>query len=193
MVYSYTQISQYLRCPRSYRYRYLDGWRKKKTRGLWLLAAVLRMLSELTSGKRTVRGAFQGMGGAIRDAPFEWEKGADLGSVGASGSPSAAEIRAGRSGSHPQVRSIISRSNFFQTLPGSDFVAYIDAIGAVDGMRCLIDWKTTTSRYPEGPEGLLSLYPQLICYSWITGIPEGAWLFSSKAASRDSIFEGNDL
>jgi CRISPR/Cas system-associated exonuclease Cas4 (RecB family) len=33
MVYSYTQISQYLRCPRSYRYRYLDGWREKETRG----------------------------------------------------------------------------------------------------------------------------------------------------------------
>src|SRR5690348_11443592 len=32
MVYSYTQISQYLRCPRSYRYRYLDGWQKKDTR-----------------------------------------------------------------------------------------------------------------------------------------------------------------
>ena len=32
MVYSYTQISQYLRCPRSYRYRYLDGWREKDTR-----------------------------------------------------------------------------------------------------------------------------------------------------------------
>jgi hypothetical protein len=32
MVYSYTQISQYLRCPRSYRYRYLDGWREKETR-----------------------------------------------------------------------------------------------------------------------------------------------------------------
>src|SRR5690242_21801639 len=32
MVYSYTQISQYLRCPRSYRYRYLDGWRDKETR-----------------------------------------------------------------------------------------------------------------------------------------------------------------
>ena len=29
---SYTQISQYLRCPRSYRYRYLDGWREKETR-----------------------------------------------------------------------------------------------------------------------------------------------------------------
>ena len=32
MVYSYTQISQYLRCPRSYRYRYLDGWCEKETR-----------------------------------------------------------------------------------------------------------------------------------------------------------------
>src|SRR6476660_5346243 len=32
MIYSYTQISQYLRCPRSYRYRYLDGWREKETR-----------------------------------------------------------------------------------------------------------------------------------------------------------------
>jgi hypothetical protein len=29
MIYSYTQISQYLRCPRSYRHRYLDGWKEK--------------------------------------------------------------------------------------------------------------------------------------------------------------------
>ena len=32
MVYSYTQISQYLRCPRSYRYRYLDGWQEIEER-----------------------------------------------------------------------------------------------------------------------------------------------------------------
>jgi dTDP-4-amino-4,6-dideoxygalactose transaminase len=32
MIFSHTQISQYLRCPRSYRYRYLDGWREKETR-----------------------------------------------------------------------------------------------------------------------------------------------------------------
>jgi CRISPR/Cas system-associated exonuclease Cas4 (RecB family) len=32
MAYSYTQISQYLRCPRSYRYRYLNGWQEKETR-----------------------------------------------------------------------------------------------------------------------------------------------------------------
>jgi CRISPR/Cas system-associated exonuclease Cas4 (RecB family) len=32
MVYSYTQISQYLVCPRRYRHRYLDGWQEKDTR-----------------------------------------------------------------------------------------------------------------------------------------------------------------
>src|SRR5262249_28090421 len=32
MVFSFSQISQYLRCPRSYRYRYLDGWQEKETR-----------------------------------------------------------------------------------------------------------------------------------------------------------------
>jgi hypothetical protein len=32
MTYSYTQISRYLRCPRHYRRRCLDGWREKDTR-----------------------------------------------------------------------------------------------------------------------------------------------------------------
>ena len=41
MVYSYTQINQYLRCPRSYRYRYLDGWREKETRAGLLFGRAL--------------------------------------------------------------------------------------------------------------------------------------------------------
>ncbi len=53
---------------------------------------------------------------------------------------------------------------------GNQFVAYLDAIGELDGQYCLMDWKTTTSRYPEAPMGLLTLDPQLICYSWMTGI-----------------------
>jgi len=57
---------------------------------------------------------------------------------------------------------------------GNDFVAYIDAFGKLDGNRCLLEWKTTTSRYPEEPDGLLALDPQLICYSWMRGISEVA-------------------
>ena len=37
----------------------------------------------------------------------------------------------------------------------NDFVAYVDAIGRVDGTRCLIEWKTSSARYPEQPVGLL--------------------------------------
>ncbi len=56
----------------------------------------------------------------------------------------------------------------------NEFRAYVDAIGLLDGTRSVIEWKTTTSRYPEEPEGLLSLDPQLVCYSWLTGIEDVA-------------------
>ncbi len=36
MTYSYTQISQYLTCPRRYRYRYLDGRQEKDVRAVML-------------------------------------------------------------------------------------------------------------------------------------------------------------
>jgi hypothetical protein len=39
---------------------------------------------------------------------------------------------------------------------GNDFVAYLDAVGTLDGKPSLLEWKTTTARYPEEPEGLLA-------------------------------------
>ena len=64
---------------------------------------------------------------------------------------------------------------FTKPLSGqNDFVAYVDAIGELDGTRCLLEWKTTSSRYSEEPAGLLALDPQLVCYSWITGIADVA-------------------
>src|SRR2546429_3983710 len=36
MIYSYTQMSQYLACPRRYRHRYLQGWVEKDTRAAML-------------------------------------------------------------------------------------------------------------------------------------------------------------
>jgi hypothetical protein len=57
---------------------------------------------------------------------------------------------------------------------GNEFIAYVDAIGHLDGTRCLLEWKTTSSRYPEEPKGLLMLDPQLVCYCWITGISDVA-------------------
>jgi hypothetical protein len=56
----------------------------------------------------------------------------------------------------------------------NDFVAYVDAIGKLDGEPCLIEWKTTSSRYSEEPDGLLALDPELVCYFWMTGISQVA-------------------
>jgi hypothetical protein len=56
------------------------------------------------------------------------------------------------------------------------FVGYVDAFGFLDGRKCLIDWKTTSARYPDQPDSLLALDPQLVCYSWLTGEPEVAFV-----------------
>ena len=31
----------------------------------------------------------------------------------------------------------------------TEFLGYVDAIGELDGTRCIIDWKTTSARYPD--------------------------------------------
>src|SRR5437868_14361269 len=40
MTYSYTQLSQYLACPRRYRHHYLDGWREKEERAAMIFGRV---------------------------------------------------------------------------------------------------------------------------------------------------------
>src|SRR5665811_2025005 len=32
---------------------------------------------------------------------------------------------------------------------GNSFVGYVDAIGELDGTPCVLEWKTTSARYPE--------------------------------------------
>ena len=63
---------------------------------------------------------------------------------------------------------------FTRPVGRNEFVAYIDGIGNFYGTRCLLEWKTSASCYPKEPEGLLALDPQLVCYSWMTGISEVA-------------------
>jgi PD-(D/E)XK nuclease superfamily len=63
---------------------------------------------------------------------------------------------------------------FTRPVGRNEFVAYVDAIGTLDGKNCLLEWKTSSARYSEEPAGVLALDPQLVCYSWITGISEVA-------------------
>lgn len=63
----------------------------------------------------------------------------------------------------------------------NEFVAYVDAIGRLDGRACLLEWKTASSRYLEQPDWVVGLDPQQVCYSWITGIHDVAQVVFSAS------------
>ena len=173
-IYSYTQISQYLSCPRRYRYRYLDGWTEKDTRAALLfgrafeqaLAAYFRRedpgatLFQQWAACQSDEGQF-----SPRDS---WDRMLQQGLQLLIRFCQEDRVRVPDPSQNLQVK-------VTKRLSGTnDFVAYIDAIGELDGQRRLLEWKTSSARYPDQIDGLLSLDPQLICYSWITGISDVA-------------------
>lgn len=114
--------------------------------------------------------------GMFRDTAFEYKKGESWDRLVHQGVQLLDRFAQDNRVQIPQPKENL-QIKVVRELPGSNqFVSYIDAIGELDGLRCLIDWKTTTSRYAEEPAGLLSLDPQLICYSWVTGISEVAFV-----------------
>src|ERR1700730_10621077 len=174
MTYSYTQLSQYLVCPRRYKHRYLDGWKEKDTRAAMLFGRAF---------EQAVAAYFQ-----RQDAPAvlyqEWAVHRDSDVHYSNRDSWDRMLQSGvqlleRFAQDDRVRIRQPRRNlqikFTKTLTvQNDFVAYVDAIGELDGTRCLLEWKTTASRYQEEPTGVLALDPQLVCYSWVTGITDVA-------------------
>src|SRR5947199_8304994 len=170
MIYSYTQISQYLACPRRYRHRYLDGWKEKDARAAMLFGrAFEHALAAFFLRQDAAAALFQ-----------EWKPYQDQKLEYSHGDTWDRMLEQGiqllnRFWQDDRVRIRQPRRNlqikFVRPLSSqNEFVAYIDAIGRFDNQRCLLEWKTTSARYPTEPNGLLALDPQLICYSWITRI-----------------------
>jgi len=174
MTYSYTQISQYLTCPRRYRHRYLDGWKEKDTRAAMLFGRAFEQALGAVF-RREDPGAVlfakwsecqsQDLYYSSRDS---WDRMLRQGIMLLTRFCQDNRIEIPQPRRNLQVK-------FTRPVRGNnDFVGYIDAIGRLDGSRCLLEWKTSSTRYPNEPDGLLSLDPQLVCYSWITGIADVA-------------------
>ncbi len=174
MIYSFTQIAQYLRCPRRYRYRYLDGWIERDTRATMIFGRCFEQALAAYFREQDCTAALHKEWGSYRDTALDYGKGDSWDKLVHQGIHLLQMFAQDDRIRIPQPEKDL-QLKMLRSLPnGSEFVAYIDAIGEIDSQRFLIDWKTTTSRYPEEPEGLLSLDPQLICYSWVTGIPDVA-------------------
>jgi hypothetical protein len=174
MTYSYTQISQYLTCPRRYRYRYLDGWKEKDTRAAMLFGrAFERALAAYFLHEDPAAALFREWSDC-QNPELHFSTGDTWDRMLQQGiqlldrfcQDDRIRIRQPQRNVQVKVTKPISGKN--------DFIAYVDAVGRLDGTRCLLEWKTTSRRYPEEPDGLLALDPQLVCYSWMTGIAEVA-------------------
>jgi PD-(D/E)XK nuclease superfamily len=174
MTYSYTQISQYLTCPRRYRHRYLDGWKEKDTRANMLFGRAFEKALAALFLRQDPGAVLFREWGVHQHSPIEychndsWEHMLRQGIQLLERFVQDDRIRIRQPRRNLQIK-------FMRAVSGNnDFVAYVDAMGQLDGKRCLLEWKTSSSRYPEEPQGLLSLDPQLVCYSWVTAISDVA-------------------
>jgi PD-(D/E)XK nuclease superfamily len=174
MTFSYTQVSQYLRCPRSYRFRYLDGWREKESRAALCFGRCFERALAAFFGHEDAGAVLFKEWGTYRDVSLEYSHGDDWERLLRQGIGLLEQFaRDNRIRIHQPQRNM--QKKLVRPLAnGNEFVAYVDAIGRLDGERRLLEWKTTSARYPEQPEGLTSLDLQLVCYSWITGISDVA-------------------
>jgi hypothetical protein len=174
VTYSYTQISQYLTCPRRYRHRYLDGWQEKDTRAAMLFGRAFEQALSAYFLQEDAASALFREWSRCQGQSLYYSKGDNWDRMLQEGiqlldrfcQDDRVRIRQPRRNLQIKFTRPVSKNN--------EFVAYVDAIGKLDGERCLIEWKTTSSRYSEEPDGLLALDPQLVCYSWMTGISQVA-------------------
>lgn len=174
MTYSYSQISQYLTCPRRYRHRYLDGWQEKEQRGAMLFGRAFEQALAALFRRQDPAAALFEQWSAYKQievtypARETWDTMLQEGIHLLTRFIQDGRVRIRRPKTHQQVQ-------FTRALKsGGSFVSYIDAIGDLDGTPCVLEWKTSSARYPEEPAGIIGLDPQLICYSWMTGIDEVA-------------------
>jgi PD-(D/E)XK nuclease superfamily len=134
MTYSYSQISQYLSCPRRYRHRYLDGWKEKDTRAAMLFGRAFEQALSAYFRRNDPGGILFREWAAFKDSNVRYSNGTTWDLM----------LRQGiqlleRFAQDDRIRIRQPRKNLqiklTRPMPkGNDFVAYIDAIGHLDKM-----------------------------------------------------------
>ena len=146
MTYSYTQISQYLTCPRRYRHRYLDGWQEKDTAPPCSSAAASNRRWRLFRHEDPAAVLFEQW--ALQEPGADLLRQRHLGQMFTRvSSCSSALPRTGGSG--PSSRHSAAGPAPRNLSSGNSFVAFVDAIGELDSTPFVLEWKTSSARYPE--------------------------------------------
>jgi hypothetical protein len=162
VTYSYSQLSHYLSCPRRYRHRYLDGWQEKDTRAAMLFGRCFEQALGAYFRKEDAAVTLYREWSQYQKQPLRyserdsWDRMLAQGVQLLNRFSQEDRIRIAQPRKNLQIRFVRPLSG------GNDFVAYVDAMGKLDGRACLLEWKTTAARYSEQPDGLLALDPQLL-------------------------------
>jgi hypothetical protein len=170
MTYSYTQISAYLACPRRYRYHYLEGWQEKELRASMLFGRAFEKALAAYFLHDDCTAVLYDEWAAAKQSELEYGKGDNWAGMLEQGYQLLHRFAQDHRVSVPFPKQNLQRQVLRRLGAEHDFIGYIDAIGELDGMRCVLDWKTSSSCYPVEPQGVIGLDPQLACYSWLTGI-----------------------
>src|ERR1700733_3999607 len=129
VTFSYTQVSQYLRCPRSYRFQYLNGWREKDSRAALCFGRCFeKAIAALFEGEDAGAVLFKEWG-AYREVPLQFSHGDDwerllrqgIGLLEQFARDNRITIRQPKLNMQKKLVRPLSNSN--------EFVAYVDAIG----------------------------------------------------------------
>src|ERR1700750_2573824 len=101
MTYSYTQISQYLTCPKRYRFRYLDGWKEKDTRATMLFGRAFEQALTAYFRRDDPGAVLFREWAAHTDSKLDYSNGATCGPHAAAGHPVARTFCTGRPDPYP--------------------------------------------------------------------------------------------
>jgi PD-(D/E)XK nuclease superfamily len=143
MTYSYTQISQYLTCPRRYRYRYLNGWKEKDIRAALLFGRAFENALGTFFRQEDSQAALFREWAVFKEAGLHYSHGDTWDRMLQQGIQLLEHFVQDDRVRVSQPRRSLQVKFTRPASPGNDFVAYVDALGKLDGKGCLLEWKTT--------------------------------------------------
>src|SRR5260370_269486 len=150
MTYSYTQISNYLTCPRRYRHRYLDGWQEKDTRAAMLFGRAFEQTLAAYFRHEDATATLYREWAVYQKQPLRyserdsWDRMLQQGVQLLERFCQEDRVRIRQPRRNLQIK-------FVRPLAaGNDFVAYVDAIGQLDGRGCLLETQYLHTTITDG-------------------------------------------
>ncbi len=159
---SHSRIQKYLTCPEQYRLYYLERLRPKEESANLVFGALLHLaIAEFFRSHADPVPVFQKEWGAVREVALRYSGRDTWESLGGKGERL---LRKFVEEEFPKIGRVLSVEEKFELRASSldqPFIGYIDIVAEIDGVRSIIDFKSSSSSYEEHE---VALSDQLTAY-----------------------------